>query len=220
MKTFKILELKRRNNSTVGNPSWAIRAIDENGDYYYGKTASNALIAEDGERFNKTFCNLQGLLNNIRVAVDNKAWTSNADAFLCEMVGDFNLAELVRKNRAEYIEKQEENDRRKYAEECARQAEREKENARKQAEREQKAASDFANNEAIESDMFLSLCKHNNIILPIKTIGYIKDNVRYVLVRIENGEPRYVYSVNDKKRKSQSLFGYIENLYTVIKQKQ
>ncbi len=44
MKTFKILELKRRHNSTVGNPSWAIKAIDENGDYYNGKTASNALI--------------------------------------------------------------------------------------------------------------------------------------------------------------------------------
>lgn len=44
MKTFKILELKRRKNSTVGNPSWAIVAIDEEGNYYNGKTASNALI--------------------------------------------------------------------------------------------------------------------------------------------------------------------------------
>lgn len=44
MKTFKILELKRRKNSIYGNPSWAICAIDENGNYYNGKTASNALI--------------------------------------------------------------------------------------------------------------------------------------------------------------------------------
>lgn len=44
MKTFKILELKRRNNSTVGNPSWAIVAIDENGEQYEGRTKANAKI--------------------------------------------------------------------------------------------------------------------------------------------------------------------------------
>lgn len=43
-KTFKILELKRRKNSICGNPSWVIVALDEEGNYYNGKTASNALI--------------------------------------------------------------------------------------------------------------------------------------------------------------------------------
>ncbi len=44
IKTLKIMDLTRRNNSLYGNPSWAIKAIDENGDYYNGKTASNAFI--------------------------------------------------------------------------------------------------------------------------------------------------------------------------------
>lgn len=43
-KTLKIMDLKRRNNSIYGNPSWTICARDEEGKCYYGKTASNALI--------------------------------------------------------------------------------------------------------------------------------------------------------------------------------
>lgn len=42
VKTLKIIDLKRRNNSIYGNPSWMICAIDEEGKCYYGKTASNA----------------------------------------------------------------------------------------------------------------------------------------------------------------------------------
>ncbi len=44
IKTLKIVNLERRNNSIYGNPSWMICAIDGDGKCYYGKTASNALI--------------------------------------------------------------------------------------------------------------------------------------------------------------------------------
>ena len=43
-KILKIMKLERRKNSIYGNPSWAIYAIDEEGNYYNGKTASNAMI--------------------------------------------------------------------------------------------------------------------------------------------------------------------------------
>lgn len=60
-KTLKIVKLERRKNSIYGNPSWAISAIDDEGNYYSGKTASNAMIGyelswmDEGENMQLAF---------------------------------------------------------------------------------------------------------------------------------------------------------------------
>lgn len=175
------------------------------------------VLSTDETRFLKTFPDKQGLLTDIKNAVTAKQWTSNADALFCELAGDFELAERVRKNRAEYIERQEAEEAQKRAEEKARDEEEAKAKAQKQKETEEKAISDFANNKKIDADMFLTLCKRYNITVPIKTIGYINDNVGYVVVRMQNGVEDYVYGVKNTKRKSKSAFLYIEKLYNIIK---
>lgn len=39
---FKIVALKRLNNSIYGNPKWALTLTDESGELYHAKTASNS----------------------------------------------------------------------------------------------------------------------------------------------------------------------------------
>lgn len=48
------------------------------------------------------FLTIDGKLERIRQAIASKQWTSNGDAFFCELVGDTALAEEVRQNRSEY----------------------------------------------------------------------------------------------------------------------
>ena len=44
-KQFKILDIKRGNNSYYGNPSYYLVLMDENNNIFFAKTASNASIA-------------------------------------------------------------------------------------------------------------------------------------------------------------------------------
>ncbi len=41
---FKILKVKRRNNSYCGNPSYQLMVQTEDGDVLVGKTATNAIL--------------------------------------------------------------------------------------------------------------------------------------------------------------------------------
>ena len=45
IKQFKILDIKRGNNSYYGNPSYYLVLTDENNNIFFAKTASNASIA-------------------------------------------------------------------------------------------------------------------------------------------------------------------------------
>lgn len=44
-KNITILDLERLHNSTSGNPTWRIFAVDENGEIVRGETASDAACA-------------------------------------------------------------------------------------------------------------------------------------------------------------------------------
>ncbi len=52
-------------------------------------------------------------LEQIKLAIANKDWTSNADALFCEIFGDFATANAVRRNRAEYRARQKEEEEKK-----------------------------------------------------------------------------------------------------------
>ena len=54
-------------------------------------------------------------LEQIKLAIVNKGWTSNADALFCEICGDFATANAVRLNRAEYRARQNEEEEKKAA---------------------------------------------------------------------------------------------------------
>ena len=54
-------------------------------------------------------------LEQIKLAIVNKGWTSNADALFCEICGDFATANTVRLNRAEYRARQNEEEEKKAA---------------------------------------------------------------------------------------------------------
>lgn len=45
IKQFKILDIKRGNNSYYGNPSYHLMLVDENNNICIAKTASNASVA-------------------------------------------------------------------------------------------------------------------------------------------------------------------------------
>ena len=54
-------------------------------------------------------------LEQIKLAIVNKDWTSNADALFCEICGDFTTANAVRINRAEYRARQNEEEEKEVA---------------------------------------------------------------------------------------------------------
>ena len=54
----------------------------------------------------QAFPDANAKLEQIKLAIVNKDWTSNADALFCEICGDFATAPAVRINRAEYRARQ------------------------------------------------------------------------------------------------------------------
>lgn len=82
--------LEKANISPYAEPEQARTALD-------GMSESQATQA---------FPDAATRLEQIKLAIANKAWTSNADALFCEICGDFATANAVRLNRAEYRARQ------------------------------------------------------------------------------------------------------------------
>ena len=160
-------------------------------------------------------------LEQIKLAIANKAWTSNADALFCEICGDFATANAVRLNRAEYRARQNEEEEKKAAAEQERIA---KQNAEEKLAEKQlldKAETDLKAGKFISPAMFEKLAERYGIPLPAKFLGWLRQWCGDISINRHTEElPPGVVWENQydtvyyytKGHKSSSLFGYADKL--------
>ena len=160
-------------------------------------------------------------LEQIKLAIANKAWTSNADALFCEICGDLATANAVRRNRAEYRARQNEEEEKKAAAEQERIAKQKAEEALAEKQRLDKAEADLKAGKYISPAMFEKLAERYGISLPAKFLGWLRQWCGDISITRHTEElppgvvwenkydTVYYYS---KGHKSSSLFGYADKL--------
>ena len=160
-------------------------------------------------------------LEQIKLAIVNKGWTSNADALFCEICGDFATANAVRLNRAEYRARQNEEEEKKAAAEQERIA---KQNAEEKLAEKQlldKAETVLKAGKFISPAMFEKLADRYGIPLPAKFLGWLRQWCGNISITRHTEElPHGVAWENQyntvyyctKGHKSSSLFAYTDKL--------
>lgn len=160
-------------------------------------------------------------LEQIKLAIANKAWTSNADALFCEICGDLATANAVRRNRAEYRARQNEEEEKKAAAEQERIAKQKAEEALAEKQRLDKAEADLKAGKYISPAMFEKLAERYGISLPAKFLGWLRQWCGDISITRHTEElppgvvwenkydTVYYYS---KGHKSSSLFAYADKL--------
>lgn len=122
----------------------------------------------------QTFPGVTTKLEQIKLAVANKTWTSNADALFCEVCGDFETANAVRRNREEYKTRQKEDEEKKAAAEQERIEKQKVEEELAEKQRINKAEADLKAGKFISNEMFEKLAERYDISLPMKFIGWLR----------------------------------------------
>ena len=173
----------------------------------------------------QAFPDANAKLEQIKLAIANKAWTSNADALFCEVCGDFATANAVRLNRAKYKARQKEEEEKKAAAEQERIAKQKAEEALAEKQRLDKAETDLKAGKFISPAMFEKLAERYGIPLPAKFLGWLRQwcgdisIIRHTEelppgVAWENQyDTIYYYS---KGHKSSSLFTYADKLAQAV----
>lgn len=160
-------------------------------------------------------------LEQIKLAIANKAWTSNADALFCEICGDFATANAVRLNRAEYNARQIEEEEKEAAAEQERIAKQKAEEELAEKQRLDKAETDLKAGKFISPAMFEKLTERYGIPLPAKFLGWLRQWCGNISITRHTEElPPGVVWENQydtvyyytKGHKSSSLFGYADKL--------
>lgn len=164
-------------------------------------------------------------LEQIKLAVASKAWTSNADAFFCEICGDFTTANAVRLNREEYRARQKKEEEKETAAEQERIAKQTAEGALAEKQRLDKAEADLKAGKYISPAMFEKLAERYGIPLPAKFLGWLRQWCGDISITRHTEElppgvvwenkydTVYYYS---KGHKSSSLFAYADKLAQAI----
>ena len=155
-----------------------------------------------------------GKLHLIREAITLGLWTSNGDAYFCELCGEFELAAQVRTARAEYRAKREQEER-----ERAEREEKEKKEraAAEQREREQqleKAEQDLRAGKFIAPAHFEQLANKYGVNLPIKFVGWLREWCGNIRLKRDDEYGGYItsYYPLSKKHKSTSIGTYGDKL--------
>ena len=173
----------------------------------------------------QAFPDANAKLEQIKLAIANKAWTSNADALFCEVCGDFATANAVRLNRAKYKARQKEEEEKKAAAEQERIAKQKAEEKLAEKQRLDKAETDLKAGKFISPAMFEKLAERYGIPLPAKFLGWLRQwcgdisIIRHTEelppgVAWENQyDTIYYYS---KGHKSSSLFTYADKLAQAV----
>ena len=173
----------------------------------------------------QAFPDANAKLEQIKLAIANKAWTSNADALFCEVCGDFATANAVRLNRAKYKARQKEEEEKKAAAEQERIAKQKAEEALAEKQRLDKAETDLKAGKSISPALFEKLAERYGIPLPAKFLGWLRQwcgdisIIRHTEelppgVAWENQyDTIYYYS---KGHKSSSLFTYADKLAQAV----
>lgn len=160
-------------------------------------------------------------LEQIKLAIASKAWTSNADALFCEVCGDFATANAVRLNRAEYKAQQEEEEEKEAAAEQERMAQQKAEEALAEKQRLDKAETDLKAGRFISPAIFEKLAERYGIPLPAKFLGWLRQWCGNISITRHTEElPHGVAWENQynivyyctKSHKSSSLFAYADKL--------
>lgn len=161
------------------------------------------------EQAAKIFLDKGGEIDRIKTAIEAGTWTSNGDAFFCELCGEFELAERVRENRvairakkeAERVAEQEREERKK-AERAATE-QREHEQQLEQAERDLRAG------KYITAAHFEQLAERYGVNLPIKLVGWLREHCGSIRLKADADcggyFTQYYY---DKGHKSTSIATY------------
>ena len=164
-------------------------------------------------------------LEQIKLAVASKTWTSNADALFCEVCGDFATANAVLLNRAEYKARQIKEEEKKAAAEQERIAQQKAEEALAEKQRLDKAETDLKTGKFISPAMFEKLAERYGIPLPAKFLGWLRQWCGDISITRHTEElPPGVAWENQydtvyyytKGHKSSSLFGYADKLAQAI----
>lgn len=165
------------------------------------------------EQAAKIFLDKDGELDRIKTAIEAGTWTSNGDAFFCELCGEFELAERVRENRAAIRAKKEadrvaeqEREEREKAERAAAE-QREHEQQLEQAERDLRAG------KYITAAHFEQLAERYGVNLPIKLVGWLREHCGSIRLKADADcggyFTQYYY---DKGHKSTSIATYGDKL--------
>lgn len=164
-------------------------------------------------------------LEQIKLAIANKDWTSNADALFCEVCGDFATANAVRLNRAEYKARQIEEKEKEAAAEQERMAQQKAEKALAEKQRLDKAETDLKAGKYISPAMFEKLAERYGIPLPAKFLGWLRQWCGDISItrHTEKLSPGVVWENKydtvyyyTKGHKSSSLFAYADKLAQAI----
>ena len=160
-------------------------------------------------------------LEQIKLAIANKDWTSNADALFCEICGDLATANAVRRNRTEYRARQNEEEEKKAAAEQERIAKQNAEEKLAEKQRLDKAETDLKAGKFISPAMFEKLAERYGIPLPAKFLGWLRQWCGDISINRHTEElPPGVAWENKydtvyyctKGHKSSCLFGYADKL--------
>ena len=122
----------------------------------------------------QAFPDADAKLEQIKLAIANKDWTSNADALFCEICGDFATANAVRRNRAEYRAKQNEEEEQEAAAEQELIAKQKAEQELAEKQMLDKAETDLKAGKFISPAMFEKLADRYGIPLPAKFLSWLR----------------------------------------------
>ncbi len=169
----------------------------------------------------QAFPDANAKLEQIKLAIVNKDWTSNADALFCEIFGDLVTANAVRRNRAEYRARQNEEEEQEAAAEQERIAKQKAEEELAEKQMLDKAETDLKAGKFISPAMFEKLTERYGIPLPAKFLGWLRQWCGNISITRHTEElPHGVAWENQyntvyyctKGHKSSSLFAYADKL--------
>lgn len=173
----------------------------------------------------KQLATVEGKLERIRQAIAAKSWTSNADAFFCEMVGQSELADEVRKNRAAIYEQRAREEQEHREKDEAEQRAREEAEQRKRLEEIEQAERNLRAGEFITPQGFELLAEKYGVKLPIKFVGWLREHCGKIKIEQYSDEDKQKYILigkyntlyyHSKGHKSTAIYDYADKLAEAV----
>ncbi len=118
---------------------------------------------------------VDGKLDHIRKCIDAQQFTSNGDALFCELVGKYELAEEVRKNREMVLKMREAEEQKRKEDDAERKRIKAEQDARELEEKLKQALQKWNDGDFIEAKEFELLCDKYSVKLPIKFVGWLRE---------------------------------------------
>ena len=161
------------------------------------------------EQAAKIFLDVNGELDRIREAIAAGTWTSNGDAFFCELCGEFVLAAQVRTARAAYRAKQEQEQKEREAREEKEKQERDEAERQEREQQLEQAERDLRAGKYISAAHFEQLANKYGVSLPIKFVGWLREWCGSICLKTDTEYCGYITSYYyTKGHKSTSISTY------------